>query len=144
MASSIEYIRAGKLRALAVTTATRSDALPDIPTVGEFVPGYEASTWFGVGAPKNTPAEIIDKLNKEINAGLADPKIKARLADLGGTVLGGSPADFGKLIAEGNREVGQGDPRGQHQAGVRMTAAALFRRKGDSPHATAKGHKSEL
>ena len=100
MPASIEYIRAGKLRALAVTTATRSEALPDIPTVGEFVPGYEASAWFGIGAPKNTPAEIIDKLNKEINAGLADPKIKARLADLGGTVLAGSPADFGKLIAD--------------------------------------------
>ena len=85
---------------LAVTTATRSEALPDIPTVGEFVPGYEASAWYGVGAPKNTPAEIVDKLNKEINAALADPKIKARLADLGGTVLAGSPADFGKLIAE--------------------------------------------
>ena len=99
-AASIEYIRAGKLRALAVTTATRSEALPDIPTVGEFVPGYEASAWFGVGAPKNTPAEIIDKLNKEINAALADPKMKARLADLGGTVLAGSPADFGKLIAD--------------------------------------------
>ena len=81
--ASIEYIRAGKLRALAVTTATRSEALPDIPTVGEFVPGYEASDWYGIGAPKNTPAEIIDKLNKEINAALADPKIKARLADLG-------------------------------------------------------------
>ena len=98
--ASIEYIRAGKLRALAVTTATRSEVLPDIPTVGDFVPGYEASGWFGFGAPKNTPAEIIDKLNKEINAGLADPKMKARLADLGGTVLPGSPADFGKLIAE--------------------------------------------
>ena len=91
---------------LAVTTATRSEALPDIPTVGDFVPGYEASAWFGVGAPKNTPAEIIDKLNKEINAGLADPKIKARLADLGGTALAGSPADFGKLIAGRNRESG--------------------------------------
>ena len=90
MPASIEYIRAGKLRALAVTTATRSEALPDIPTVGEFVPGYEASGWYGVGAPKNTPAEIIDKLNKEINAGLADPKMKARLADLGGTRV--SPA----------------------------------------------------
>ena len=100
MSSSIEYVRAGKLRALAVTTATRSDALPDIPTVGEFVPGYEASNWFGVGAPKATPVEILEKLNKEINAGLADPKIKARLADLGGTVLPGSPADFGKLIAD--------------------------------------------
>ena len=94
--SAIEYVRAGKLRALAVTTATRSEALPDVPTVGEFVPGYEASGWFGVGAPKATPAEIVDKLNKEVNAGLADPKMKARL----------------------NREVGQGDPGGQHQAGL--------------------------
>ena len=76
-----------------MTTATRSEALPDVPTVGDFVPGYEASGWYGIGAPKNTPAEIIDKLNKEINAGLADPKMKARLADLGGTVLAGSPAD---------------------------------------------------
>ena len=96
---SIEHIRAGKLRALAVTTTKRSEALPDIPTVGDFLPGYETSLWFGVGAPKNTPAEIIDKLNKEINAGLADPNIKARLAELGGTVLGGSPADFATLIA---------------------------------------------
>ncbi len=100
MPASIEYIRAGKLRALAVTTATRSEALPDVPTVAEFVPGYEASSWYGIGAPRNTPAEIVDKLNKEINAALADPKIKARLADLGGTVLAGSPADFGKLIAD--------------------------------------------
>ena len=107
MPASIEYIRAGKLRALAVTTATRSEALPDIPTVGEFVPGYEASTWYGVGAPKNTPAEIVDKLNKEINAALADPKIKARLADLGGTVLAGSPADFGKLIADETEKWGK-------------------------------------
>ena len=100
-ASSIEYIRAGRLRALAVTTATRWDALPDIPTVSEFIPGYEASTWFGVGAPKATPAGIVEKLNKEINAGLADPKIKARLADdLASAVLALSPADFGKLIAE--------------------------------------------
>ena len=97
---SIEHIRAGKLRALAVTTAKRSEALPDIPTVGDFLPGYETSLWFGVGAPKNTSAEIIDKLNKEINAGLADPKIKAAIADMGGTVLASSPADFGKLIAE--------------------------------------------
>ena len=118
MPASIEYIRAGKLRALAVTTATRSEALPDIPTVGEFVPGYEASAWFGVGAPKNTPAEIVDKLNKEINAGLADPKMKARLADLGGTVLAGSPADFGKLIADETEKWAQGDPGGQHQGGV--------------------------
>jgi tripartite-type tricarboxylate transporter receptor subunit TctC len=100
MPSSIGYIRADKLRALAVTTATRSEVLPDVPTVGEFVPGYEASAWYGLGAPKATPAEIVDKLNKEINAALADPKVKARLADLGGTPLLGSPADFGKLIAE--------------------------------------------
>jgi tripartite-type tricarboxylate transporter receptor subunit TctC len=99
MSSSIEYIRAGKLRALAVTAATRSEALPDVPSVAEFVPGYEASAWLGLGAPKTTPTEIIDKLNKEINAGLADPKIKARLTDLGSTALAGSPADFGKLIA---------------------------------------------
>jgi tripartite-type tricarboxylate transporter receptor subunit TctC len=100
MIASIEYIRAGKLRPLAVTTATRSDAVPDIPTVSEFVPGYEASTWSGVGAPKATPAEIVETLNKEINAALADPKIKARLADLGGVALPGSPADFGKFIAD--------------------------------------------
>ena len=97
--ASIEYIRTGKLRALAVTTAMRSAALPDIPTVGEFVPGYEASGWLGVGAPRNTPAEIVEKLNREINAALADPKIKARLADLGGTPVPGSSADFGKFIA---------------------------------------------
>jgi len=100
MVSSIEHVRAGKLRALAVTTAARSQALPDIPTVGDYLPGFEASTWFGVGAPRNTPAEIIDKLNKEINAALADPKIRARLADLGGTPLPGTPADFGRLIAD--------------------------------------------
>jgi tripartite-type tricarboxylate transporter receptor subunit TctC len=105
--SSIEYIKTGRLRALAVTAATRSEALPDLPTVGEFVPGYEASSWFGVGAPKATPAEIVDKLNKEINAGLADPKIKARFADLGGTPLVGSPADFGKLIAEETEKWGK-------------------------------------
>ena len=98
--SSIAHIKSGKLRALAVTTAMRSEALPDIPTVGEFLPGYEASTWFGLCAPKNTPADIVDKLNNEINAGLADPKLKARLADLGGTPLAGSPAEFGTLIAE--------------------------------------------
>ena len=100
MPSSIEYVRAGKLRALAVTTAIRSEALPDVPSVGDFVPGYESSTWYGVGAPKNTPAEIVDKLNKEINAGLADPKMKARLADPDGTVLPGSPADFGKFLVD--------------------------------------------
>ena len=98
--SSIGYITAGRLRALAVTAATRSEALPGIPTVGEFVPDYEASNWYGVGAPKATPGEIVDKLNKEINAGLADPKMQARLADFGGTPLVGSPADFGKLIAD--------------------------------------------
>jgi tripartite-type tricarboxylate transporter receptor subunit TctC len=98
--ASIGYIRAGTLRALAVTTTSRSEALPDIPTVAEFVPGYEASTWYGVCAPKATPAEIVEKLNKEINAALADPKMKARLADLGGDVLAHSPADFGRLIAE--------------------------------------------
>src|SRR5262249_55964286 len=97
---SIGYIRAGRLRALAVTTATRSDVLPDVPTVDEFVPGYEASAWFGIGAPKVTPAEIVEKLNKGINAGLTDPKIKAQLADLGGDVLALSPTDFGKLIAD--------------------------------------------
>src|SRR5499433_3881115 len=105
--SSIEYIRAGRLRALAVTTATRSDALPDIPTVAEFVPGYEASFWYGVGVPKNTPAEIVDKLNEAINAGLADPTIKARLADMGGDVLALSPADFGKLIADETEKWGK-------------------------------------
>jgi len=97
---AIEHIRSGKVRALAVTTATRSDVLPDIPTVGDFVPGYEASAFWGVGAPRNTPAEIIDKLNKEINAGLSDPKLTTRLAEGGGTVLAGSPADFGKLIGD--------------------------------------------
>src|SRR5262250_3004352 len=93
--------------ALAVTTATRSEALPDIPTMAEFLPDYEASAWFGIGAPKNTPYEIIDKLNKEINAGLADPKLKAQLADLGGTPLTGSPSDFGKLIAEETEKWGK-------------------------------------
>jgi tripartite-type tricarboxylate transporter receptor subunit TctC len=98
--STIGYIRAGTLRPLAVTTATRSDALPDIPAIGEFVPGYEASSWQGVGAPKNTPAAIVGKLNREINTVIADPRMKARLAELGGTVLSTTPADFGKLIAD--------------------------------------------
>jgi tripartite-type tricarboxylate transporter receptor subunit TctC len=106
-ASSLEYVRAGKLRALAVTVERRLDALPDIPAVAEFVPGYEASAWFGVGAPRNTPVEIIDKLNKEINAGVADPKMKARLTDLGGIALRGSPSDFGKLIMEETEKWGK-------------------------------------
>ncbi len=99
-APSLEHIRTGKLRALAVTTATRSEVLPDIPTVSEFVPGYEASVWFGIGVPKSTPADIIDKLNMEISASLADPKVKARLIEMGNTILAGSPADFGKLIVD--------------------------------------------
>jgi tripartite-type tricarboxylate transporter receptor subunit TctC len=97
---TIEHIRSGKLRAIAVTTTTRLDLLPDIPTLGEFLPGFEASVWFGIGTPRNTPPDIIEKLNKEINAALADPKLKARLAELGGTVLAGSPTDFRKLIAD--------------------------------------------
>jgi tripartite-type tricarboxylate transporter receptor subunit TctC len=100
MSSSLPYIRSGRLRALGVTTATRSPALPDVPTIGEFVPGYEASAIGGLGAPRGTPAEIVDKLNREINAGLADPKMKARFAELGLTPLSGSPADFRKLVAE--------------------------------------------
>jgi tripartite-type tricarboxylate transporter receptor subunit TctC len=107
ISDSIEYIRAGKLRALAVTTATRSVALPDIPTVGNFVIGYEASQWFGVGAPKNTPAEIVAKLNKEINTCLADPKMKARFTDLGVAVIPGSSADFGRLIANETEKWGK-------------------------------------
>jgi tripartite-type tricarboxylate transporter receptor subunit TctC len=107
MSGSIEHIRAGRLRALAVTTVTHSEMLPDLPTVGEFVPGFEVSQWYGVGVSKNAPAEIIGKLNKEINAGLADPKLKARLADLGGTVLVGSPADFGKLVADETEKWGK-------------------------------------
>jgi tripartite-type tricarboxylate transporter receptor subunit TctC len=99
-AASIELLRSGKLRPLAITSSTRLEILPDTPTVGEFLPGYEASGWLGLGAPKNTPAEIVDILNKEINAGLADPKMKSRLADLGSTALPLSPADSGKLIAE--------------------------------------------
>jgi len=95
-----DYIRTGKLRALAVTSMSRAGVLPELPTVGDFVPEYEASQWYGVGAPKNTPVEIVEKLNKEINAALADPRMKARFADLGGAVLPGSPADFGKLIAD--------------------------------------------
>ena len=105
--SSLEYVRTGKLRALAVTIERRLDELPDIPTVGDFVPGYEASNWYGIGAPRNTPVEVIEKLNKETNAGLADPKITARIADLGGSVLTGSPADFGRLIADETEKWGK-------------------------------------
>ncbi|HTP92699.1 MAG TPA: tripartite tricarboxylate transporter substrate binding protein [Xanthobacteraceae bacterium] len=100
MPASIEYVKAGALRALAVTTTTRSDIMPDVASLNDFVPGYEASTWYGVGAPKNTPEEIIDMLNREINAALADPQIRSRLVALGGMVLAGSPADFGKLITD--------------------------------------------
>jgi tripartite-type tricarboxylate transporter receptor subunit TctC len=107
ISSSIEYVRAGKLRALAATTATRSPVLPDIPTVSEFVPGYEFSFWTGIGAPRNTPIEIVDKLNQEINAALADPNMQTRLAELGSTALPGSPGDFGKLIAEETEKWGK-------------------------------------
>jgi tripartite-type tricarboxylate transporter receptor subunit TctC len=107
MTSSLEYVKTGSLRALAVTTATRSEALPEISTVSDFVPGFETSDWGGVSGPKGTPAEIIDRLSKEINAGLADPKIKARFADLGATVIPGSPADFGKLIADETEKWGK-------------------------------------
>ena len=107
MPASIEYIRAGKLRALAVCTATRSGALPDLPSVAEFVPGYESSGWFGFGAPANTPAEIVDKLNQEINAGLADPKLRAQLTDLGGIILSGSQVDFSALITDETEKWGK-------------------------------------
>jgi tripartite-type tricarboxylate transporter receptor subunit TctC len=100
VSESIQYVKAGQLRALAVTTATRLDVLLDIPTVAEFVPGYEASGFAGIGAPRNTPAEIIDMLNKELNAGLADTNIKTRIVELGGTVLGGSPAEFETILSE--------------------------------------------
>ena len=107
VASSIEYIRTGKLRGLAVSGAMRSEVLPDLPTVGEFVPGYEISAWFGVGAPQGTPAEVIDKLNTEINAGLADPKMKARLADFADVPMPMTPTDFGKLIADETEKWGK-------------------------------------
>jgi len=100
MPTTVEYARAGKLRALAVTTATRSPALPEVPSVGEFVPGYDASSWHGVCAPRNTPVEIVERLNTEINAGLADPRLRERLAGLGGTVAPGTPAEFGRFLAE--------------------------------------------
>jgi tripartite-type tricarboxylate transporter receptor subunit TctC len=100
LTSSLQHIRSGALRALAVTTATRSQALPDLPTVGDFLPGYEASAWYGIAAPRNTSSEIVAKLNNEMNAGLADAGVRARFADLGGNVIPGSPADFGKLVAD--------------------------------------------
>jgi tripartite-type tricarboxylate transporter receptor subunit TctC len=107
MPSSIEYVRAGKLRALAVTIASPSPVLPDLPTIAEFVPGYEFSFWTGIGAPRNAPVEIVDKLNTEINAALVDPKMKARLAQWGATTLPGSPIDFGKLIAKETEKWGK-------------------------------------
>jgi tripartite-type tricarboxylate transporter receptor subunit TctC len=107
MVASIEHIRAGQLRPLAVTTIKRSDALPGIPSVSEFVPGYETSSWFGIAAPRATPAAIIETLNRETNAGLADPTIKARLADMGCMLLTGSPAEFGKLIADETEKWGK-------------------------------------
>jgi tripartite-type tricarboxylate transporter receptor subunit TctC len=107
ISTSIEHIRSGKLRALAVTTTTRSEVLPELPTVADFLPGFEQSAFFGIGAPRNTPAEIVDRLNKEINAGLADPKIEARLADVAGPVLPGSPADFAKLIKQETEKWGK-------------------------------------
>jgi tripartite-type tricarboxylate transporter receptor subunit TctC len=103
----MEHIRAGTVRALAVSTMARFDALPDLPTVASFVPGYESSAFFGVGVPRNTPAEIVGKLNEEIDAALADPKVSARLASLGGTVLAGSPADFGRLVAADTEKWGK-------------------------------------
>jgi tripartite-type tricarboxylate transporter receptor subunit TctC len=106
-AVSIEYIKAGRLRGLGVSTAARSELLPDLPTIAETVPGYEGSSWFGVGAPRGTPADIVDKLNREINLALADPRMKARFADLSGTALPGSPADFSKLIAEETEKFGK-------------------------------------
>jgi tripartite-type tricarboxylate transporter receptor subunit TctC len=100
MTECIELVRAGTLRPLAVTTATRSPMLPDLPTIGDFLPGYESSAWYGLGAPRNMPAEIVERLNQEINAGLADPRLTARLADFGGTMIAGSPADFAKFVAD--------------------------------------------
>jgi hypothetical protein len=129
MPESIEYIKAGKLRALAVTAMTRSEALPDVPTVSDFLPGYEATSWHGVGVPKNTPAEIVDKLNTEINAVLADPKMKARLADLGGTILGGSPAEFRGLVAAETAmwaKVVNSRALSRIHAGSRITMKTLF------------------
>ena len=125
VSESIQQIKAGKLRALAVTTATRLDVLPDVPTIADFVPGYEASGFAGIGVPRNTPAEIIDMLNKEINAGLADTKIKARIVELGGTVLGGTPAEFGEDHLGGHRKVGEGDQVRGHQGRIGPVATGF-------------------
>ena len=119
--SSLPHIKAGKLRALAITTATRSDVLPDLPPLADFVPGYEASAWIGFGVPANTPPAVIDILNKEINAAIVDPTIKGRLADLGGMVLPpGTPAEFGKMIADDIAKWSQGGQGVGHQAGLRQ------------------------
>ena len=99
MPSTLEFIRAGKLRALAITTATRSEVLPDLPTVSEFVPNYESSAWYGIGAPKNTPAKIVEQINRELSTAIADPKMRERLVVLGGTPLEGTPSDFARLVA---------------------------------------------
>ena len=114
-----DHVKTGKLRALAVTTATRMPDLPEVPTVADTVPGYEASQWYGFAAPKNTPAEIVEKLNKEINAAIADPGMKAKLAAIGGDPMPGSPADFGRADRRRNREMGQGGSHRRPQAGVR-------------------------
>ncbi len=116
MPECIELVRAGTLRPLAVTTATRSPVLPNLPAIGDFLPGYEASAWYGFGAPRNIPAEIVDMLNQEVNAGLADPKLKARLADLGGTAIAGSPGDFAKFVTD--EEVGKGGQVCRGEGGV--------------------------
>jgi tripartite-type tricarboxylate transporter receptor subunit TctC len=116
MPSSIEFIRSGKLRALAVTTERRNEALPDVPVVADTVPGYEASAWFGIGAPKGTPAAIVEKINKTVNQALADPKMKARLAELGGVPMGGTPADFGAVMAS---------ETGKWQKAVRFSGASI-------------------
>ena len=107
MASAIEYIRAGKLRGLAVTSTARSEVLPDLPTVADFLPGYEAGVWYGLGVPKNTLGEVIDKVNKTMNAVLADPKSQVRFAELGASLLPGSPSDFGKLVANETEKWGK-------------------------------------
>jgi tripartite-type tricarboxylate transporter receptor subunit TctC len=116
MPSSIEFIRSGKLRALAVTTELRNEALPDVPVVADTVPGYEASAWFGIGAPKGTPSTIVEKINKSVNEALADPNMKARLAELGGVPMGGTPAEFGKVMAS---------ETGKWQKAVRFSGASI-------------------